>query len=81
MNREDTYCLLISLKKAARLMCVSEPLGLVRAAVCDGGQKQDFVYDVLAFLEECEDADYDKTKALLSSAIAAVNEALSGSLS
>jgi hypothetical protein len=76
MNREDTYDLLLSLKKASLLMCVSESLALVRAAVFAERQK-DFVYDVLAFLEECEEADYDKTKALLGSAIAAVNKALS----
>lgn len=76
MNREATYDLLASLKKAARFMCVSEPLALVRAAVVAERQKE-FVYDVLAFLEECEEADYDKTKALLAGAIAAVNKAIS----
>lgn len=75
MNREDAYTLLASLKKAARFMCVSEPLALVRAAVVAERQK-DFVYDVLAYLEECEEADYDKTKALLGAAIAAVNKNL-----
>ena len=78
MNREDAYDLLVSLKKASRLMCVSEPLALVRAAVIAERQK-DFVYDVLAYLEECEEADYDKTKALLGSAIAAVNKSLCNS--
>ena len=76
MNREDAYTLLVGLKKASRLMCISEPLALVQAAVV-AERQQEFVYDVLAFLEECEDADYDKTKALLGAAILAVNKALS----
>lgn len=78
MNREEAYDLLVALKKASRLMCVSEPLALVRAAVLVERQK-DFIYDVLAFLEECEDADYDKTKALLTSAINILNKNLRSS--
>ena len=78
MNREDAYDLLVSLKKASRFMCISEPLALVRAAVVAERQK-DFVYDVLAFLEEAEDSDYDKTKALLTSAIDILNKNLRSS--
>ena len=72
------YDLLISLKKATRFMCVSEPLALVRAAVI-AERQQDFVYDLLAYLEECEEADYDKTKALLTSAIDILNKNLRSS--
>ena len=72
------YDLLISLKKAKRFMCVSEPLALVRAAVI-AERQQDFMYDVLAYLEECEEADYDKTKALLTSAIDILNKNLRSS--
>ena len=78
MNREDAYDLLISLKKASRLMCISEPLALVSAAVIAERQK-DFMYDVLAFLEEAEDSDYDKTKALLGAAIDILNKNLRSS--
>jgi hypothetical protein len=79
MNREEAYDLLVSLKKASRLMCVSEPLALVHAAIASGGKQQGFVHDVLAFLEECEEADYDKTKALLTSAIDILNKNLRSS--
>ncbi len=76
MNREDAMCLLVLLQKARRDMCVDDSLAFVRAAVI-GGRQQPFVYDVLALCEEAsEDADYDKFKALLATAVLSVSKAL-----
>jgi hypothetical protein len=77
MTREEAFALLFLLQKARREMCVVESLAFVRAAVV-GGRQQPFVYDVLALLEEAAEveADYDKFKALLTTAVAFVNKAL-----
>jgi hypothetical protein len=77
MTREEAFTLLAQLQKARREMCCAEVLVVVRAAVVEGRQ-QPFVYDVLATLEEAaeEEGDYDKFKALMTTAVWFVNKAL-----
>ena len=77
MTREEAFTLLVMLQKARREMCCAEVLAVVRAAVVEGRQ-QPFVYDVLAVLEEAAEAeaDYDKFKALMTTAVGFVNKAL-----
>jgi hypothetical protein len=75
MNREDVYSLIIILQRGRRDCSVYEALSVVREAVIT--RQPDFVYDVLAFLEEAEDQDYDRIKDLISAAIARLNKALS----
>jgi hypothetical protein len=79
MTREEAFTLVALLQKARREMCVVESLAFVRAAVV-GGRQQPFVYDVLALLEEAAEveADYDKFKGLITTAISFVNKSLSG---
>ncbi len=79
MTREEAFTLVALLQKARREMCVDESLAFVRGAVV-GGRQQPFVYDVLALLEEAaeSEADYDKFKALLTTAVSFVNKAISG---
>ena len=81
MTREEAFALIVLLQKARREMCVDESLAFVRGAVV-GGRQQPFAYDVLALLEEAAEveADYDKFKALLTTAVSFVNKALSGEL-
>lgn len=75
MDRESVYELLIALKAAQRHMSYNESLAIVRTAVATGRQHP-FIYDVLACLEECEDADYDTMKTLLGCAVRFVNSGL-----
>ena len=77
MNREDVYSLIVILQRARRDCSVYEALGIVRKAVISGGRQPDFIYDVLAFLEEAEDESYDRIKDLITAAIARLNQALS----
>ena len=76
MNREDVYSLIVILQRARRDCSVYESLGVVREAVIF--RQRDFMYDVLAFLEEAEDESYDRMKDLISAAIARLNKALVG---
>lgn len=76
MNREEVYDLIICLQRARRDCSVYESLSVVRKAFIT--RQPDFMYDVLAYLEEAEDADYSGMKDLISAAIARLNKALSG---
>jgi hypothetical protein len=78
MNREDVYSLIVIIQRGRRDCSVYEALGVVREAVISGGRQPDFMYDVLAFLEEAEDQGYDEMKDLISAAIARLNKALAG---
>lgn len=74
MNREDVFSLIVILQRARRDCSVYEALSVVRKAVLT--RQPDFMYDVLAYLEEAEDADYSGMKDLISAAIARLNQAL-----
>jgi hypothetical protein len=74
MNREEVYDLIICLQRGRRHCSVYEALGFVREVVVSGGRQPDFMYDVLAFLEEAEDADYSRMKDLIAAAIARLNK-------
>ena len=75
MNREDVFSLIVILQRARRDCSVYESLSVVRKAVIT--RQPDFMYDVLAYLEEAEDADYSRMKDLISAAISRLNKALS----
>jgi hypothetical protein len=79
MNREDVFSLIVILQRARRDCSVYEALSVLRESVISGGRQPDFMYDVLAFLEEAEGADYSLMKDLISAAIARLNKALSNS--
>ena len=74
MNREDVYSLIVILQRGRRDCSVYEALGVVREALIS--RQPDFMYDVLAFLEEAEDQGYDRMKDLITAAIARLNKAL-----
>jgi hypothetical protein len=74
MNRDDVYSLIVILQRGRRDCCVYEALTLVREALIS--RQPDFMYDVLAFLEEAEDQGYDRMKDLITAAIARLNKAL-----
>jgi len=77
MNREDVFSLIVILQRGRRDCSVYEALGVVRESVVSEGRQPDFMYDVLAFLEEAEDQGYDGMKDLITAAIARLNKALS----
>ncbi len=64
MNRDEVKTLLVR----ARWDCsVVHALAVLRSAVRE--RQPDFVYDVLAYLEEAEDVGYDRMRDLLRAAI------------